>query len=96
MGEKMGPDGAVTHGICIPCLQKEERKMDKPDIRRWCKNCGEKVAFDAPPEQVWCDHCVAIEDQKDMEEPPGAGEVDYNYDGPHERAFRQEQSKRMK
>ena len=34
MGEKMGPDGAVTHGICIPCMKAELEKLWQTDPRQ--------------------------------------------------------------
>jgi hypothetical protein len=64
MGAKMGPDELVTHGICDVCAAKE--KATVRDTSRWCTNCGEKVPYDAPPEQVDCDNCV--EEAKEEEE----------------------------
>lgn len=29
MGEKMGPDNLVTHGICKPCLDRIEKELQE-------------------------------------------------------------------
>jgi NMD protein affecting ribosome stability and mRNA decay len=31
------------------------------NMKRICRVCGRKVAYDAPPEQVLCDECLAYE-----------------------------------
>jgi DnaJ-class molecular chaperone len=129
----------------------------KRDVRRWCKNCGEKVGYDAPPDQVDCDNCIteaeereaeeddtcptcngcgegqfegtkcmtchgrgtilteahqeafdavadrqedarqeALEAQREMQEPPGAGYPDYGDDYPVDSEHRQDEARRMK
>ena len=63
MGEKMGPDGKTSYGCCSLCIMVEENRM-----ARVCTECGEKVAYDAPPEQFICDDCQTEKDARQEEE----------------------------
>lgn len=56
MRESVSCDGMMVWG--------KENEMS--DIR-WCINCGETVAYDAPPEQRICDYCIE-EDKRLLDE----------------------------
>jgi hypothetical protein len=60
MGQKMGPEGLVTDGICDACLKRGLSHSTK----RWCSQCGERLPYDNPINL--CNGCEADANDTDM------------------------------